>query len=282
MIDSLEISHPLHQTTLSRFLSACHSTPHILAATLSGSHASGTADEWSDLDLGVVIADDAYDDFAAGREAFLRQLGEPLFVEDFDIPGIIFFILADGTEAELAWSRASDFTEPHGPWRPLLDKTGVLGRGRRTTDDGPQAADPDSRATADEIETLRRQIMWFWHDLSHFITALGRDQLWWAAGQFETLRRVCVVLARLAYDFDDEEAADDPYFKLDMTLPDAALAPLRETFVPLERAAMLAATRQLLAQYRELAAPLADANGISYPHDLDRLMQSRLERLSGR
>ena len=269
-------------SVLNRFLTACHSTPHILAATLYGSHAAGTADEWSALDIGVVIADDAYDDFTAGREAFLRQLGEPLFIEDFGIPGIVFFILADATEGELTIDRASDFTEPRGAWRPLVDKTGVLGQGPRTTDDGPQTADPDLRPTADQLETLRRQIMWFWHDLSHFITALGRDQLWWAAGQLEILRRVCVVLARLAHNFDDEEAADDPYFKVDKTLSEAALAPLRETFVPLDRAAMLAAARQLLTHYRELAAPLAEAHGILYPHDLDRLMQSRLERLTGR
>lgn len=259
----------MHQTTLSRFVEACRSDPRVLAAYLYGSHASGTSDAWSDLDLGLVLAGDAFDDFAAGLEAFLRQLGEPLFIEDFDSDGVVFFILAGGTEGELAYGRAGEFTEPHGPWRPLLDKAGALA-----------AARPRPRTVpADQIETLRRQITWFWHDLSHFITAVAREQLWWAAGQLENLRRVVANLARLQHDFADGEVGDDPWFKLDVSLPDEALAPLRQTYVPLERAAMLGAARALIAHYRALAVPLAGAHGLVYPADLDRLLQARLARL---
>jgi len=255
---------------LSHFVTFCHSNPCIHAAILYGSHASGAADEWSDLDLGVVVADDAHDDFIAGREAFVRQLGEPLFIEDFDIPGMLFFILADGTEAELFIDRASDFGEPHGPWRALLDKTGAL-------ENAKPRSDPDP---AQQREALRRQIVWFWHDLSHFITAVGRGQLWWAYGQLEVLRRICANLARLRHDFNDEEVGDDPWFKLDKALPDEALAPLRLTYVPLERAAMLAAARAVIDFYRQLAAPLAEEHGIAYPAELERLMLTRLDKLA--
>lgn len=219
----------------------------------------------------MVIADDAHDDFIAGREAFLRQLGQPLFVEDFDIPGIAFFILADGTEGELSIDRVGDFTAPFGLWRPLLDKTGVLAGAKPR----PQP-DPDAQR-----ETLRRQIAWFWHDLSHCITALARGQLWWAAGQLEVLRRTAVILARLRHDFNDEDAADDPYFKLDKALPDGALAPLRATFVPLERAALFAAARAVIDFYRELAIPLAEEHSLRYPAELERLMLDRLDRARG-
>jgi predicted nucleotidyltransferase len=269
MISPLTITLPNQQNTLSRFLSACQSNPRILAAVLYGSHARGAADEWSDLDIGVVVADEDYDDFAAGREAFLRQLGEPLFIEDFGSEGILFFILADGTEGELSYDRAGDLTEPHGPWRALLDKGGVLAQAKPR----PQ---PDPAA---QVEALRQQVTWFWHDLSHFITAMGRGQLWWAAGQLEVLRRTCVNLARLRHDFNDQEVGDDPWFKLDKTLPEEALAPLRATFVPLERAAMLGAARVILDTYRGLAVPLGEERGVRYPTELERLMLGRLERL---
>jgi hypothetical protein len=267
-MDLPAISLPHHQATLDRFLAACHTDPHILAATLYGSHARGAADEWSDLDIGVVIADDAYDDFLAGGEAFLRQLGEPLFVEDFDIPGIAFFILIDGTEGELSIDRAGDLTAPFGLWRPLLDKTGVLAGAKPR----PQP-DPDAQR-----ETLRRQIVWFWHDLSHCITALARGALWWAAGQLEVLRRTAVILARLRHEFNDEDAADDPYFKVDKALPDEALAPLRATFVPLEREALFKAVHTVIDFYRELAIPLAEERGLRYPAELERLILDRLEK----
>ena len=255
---------------LDRFRSICHSTPRILAATLNGSHASGRADEWSDLDLGVVVADDAYDDFIANRQAFIRRLGEPLFIEDFDIPGLLFFILADGTEGELAIDRASDFTEPYGSWRPLVDKGSTLARAKPRSQPDPAA----------QAESLRRQVMWFFHDLSHFITAMARGQLWWAAGQLEILRRTCVILARLSLDFADADATDDPYFKLDKALPAGELAPLATTFVPLERAAMLAAAHTLVDYYRQTARSLAEAHAIRYPVELESLMLERMERLS--
>jgi hypothetical protein len=254
---------------MERFTAVCRADPRVLAAILYGSHARGAADEWSDVDVGLALADDAYDDFVARREAFVRQLGEPLFMEDFGNEGILFFILADGAEGEMAYDRAGDFTEPHGPWRPLVDKNDILSKAKPR----PEAD------TADQIETLRRQIMWFWHDLSHFITAMGRGQLWWAAGQLEALRRVCVNLARLRHDLNDAEVGDEPYFKVDKALPAEELVPLEGTFVPLNRTAMLAAARVILGVYRGLAAPLAEERGIRYPIELDELMLGRLARL---
>lgn len=253
---------------LERFFTICQDDPRILAATLGGSHARGAADEWSDVDIGVVVTDDAYDEFVATRRAFLQSLGEPLFIEDFDLEGIVFFILTDGTEGELTYARRSDYKEPSGSWRVVVDKTGVLAQ-----------AEPRPRPDpAAQREALRRQLTWFWHDLSHFITAIARGQLWWAAGQLDLLRRVCLNLARLHHNFDDEEVGDDPAFKIDQKLPTAALVSLRGTFVPLERAALLAAGRVIAAYYRELAIPLAEEHGVPYPADLERVMLSRFSQ----
>jgi len=255
---------------LPRLISICQSDPHILAATLFGSHARDAVDEWSDLDIGIVIADDAYDDFIVDREAFVRQLGEPLFVEDFDIPGLLFFILADGTEGEIVIDRASDFTVPYGEWRALVDKNDTLSKAKPRPEPDP----------AGQVETLRRQVIWFWHDLSHFTTAMARGQLGWAAGQLEILRRVCVTLARLRQDFADTDAADDPYFKIDKALPAGDLVLLAATYVPLERAAMLEAARLITDTFRKAALPLAEAHNIRYPVELESLMLGRLARLS--
>lgn len=269
-MDALETPISPNQLALSRFVSACRADSRILAARLYGSHARGAADEWSDLDIAVVIVDDAYDEFIAGREAFVRQLGRPLFIEDFDNDGIVFFMLADGAEGELSIDRESNSIEPRGMWRALVDKTGVLSR-----------AQPRSEADlAEQVETLRRQIMWFWHDLSHFTTAMGRGQWWWAAGQLEVLRRICLNLARLRHDFSDTEVGDDPFFKVDKALPAEALAPLQRTFAPMERAAMLAAVRLIIDYYRELASTLAEEHGIRYPVELERLILARLARLA--
>jgi hypothetical protein len=129
---------------------------------------------------------------------------------------------------------------------------------------------------------LRRQVYWFWHDLSHFITAMGRGQLWWGYGQLEALRRYCVDLVRLRQDFGDRDAADDSYWKLEKAVPVDRLAALGVTFCPLEQEAMLQAALVIVGFFREVAPILAEAHGIAYPAELERVMIVRLQELDGR
>lgn len=210
---------PHHQLVLDRFVAVCQADARVVAALLGGSYASGTADAYSDLDLGLITTDEAYADLLAERATLVRRLGEPLFLETFDRPELVFVVFADGAEIELALGRASAFTHiTRGPYRILLDKVGILAGA-----DFP-GAEPSA---AEQRETLRRLVTWFWHDVSHFITALARGQLWWAHGQLEELRRMCVNLARLRHDFT---VAAEGYEKVEHALPIAQLVPLQATF----------------------------------------------------
>lgn len=260
-------------TTLDRFVAACRADGRVVAAALHGSRARGAADRYSDLDLGVITTNATYEGFVAGREAFVRHLGEPLFLEDFCLSDTLFFILADGTEGELVVGRESRFYETDGgPFRVLVDKADILAG----------AAFPHSRpAPAERAETLRQLVVWFWHDLSHLITALGRGQLWWAAGQLEVLRRYGVNLARLRRDFTDSDVGEEAYFKVERALPAEWLSSLVATFVPLERDALPRAAWIIVGFYQELAIPLAREHGIAYPVELERIMVERLRGLGG-
>jgi streptomycin adenylyltransferase len=250
-------------------VAACEADPRVVAAFVYGSHAAGAADAYSDVDLGVVTTDEAYEEFLAGRCEFVRRLGEPLLLEDFDWPATVFFVLADGMEGELAVGRASGFTRVvRGPCRALLDRAGILA-GAVFTGEAP--------ARDEQIETLRRVLSWFWHDVSHLVTALGRGQLWWAAGQLDVLRVMCVNLARLAEDFT---ARPDGHDKVDAVLPAARLAPLASTWCPLDGEAMRRAALTLAAFHRELGPALARAHGVPYPDRLAVMMCGRLQALS--
>ncbi len=90
-MDSQEIQlPPNHQVAIDRFVAACQADERVVAAFLGGSYARGTADAYSDLDLYLITTDEAHEDFFAGREAFMRLLGEPVFLEDFGIPNILY------------------------------------------------------------------------------------------------------------------------------------------------------------------------------------------------
>lgn len=253
-----------HQTVVDHFLAACQADARIVTAFLGGSYASGAADAYSDLDLYLITTDEAYEEFLAERDAFVRQLSEPLFLEDWGNPYCYFFVLADGTEGELWIGQQSHFQHIHGGAHTvLLDKQGIL-----TGVTFPlHEADP-----AEQTEQLRQLIMNFWHEIGHFNKALARNQVWFAYGSLETMRHICVNLARLRHNFADEGVGEEPFFKIEGAMPVEQLAPLQATFCPLELEAIRQAGAVLVQFYREAATALAASHGLSYPATLDRVM----------
>ena len=233
-MDAQELQMPHnHQVILNRFVAACHADERVLAAFIGGSYARGMTDAYSDLDFRLIVTDEAYDDFLAGREAFIRLLGEPVFLENYHGDGgdFVFSIFSDGTEAELALGRKSHFNHFYvESYRVLLDKKGILAGAVFSWQEPTQT---------EQIETLRSLINWFWHNLSHhFITPMARGQLWSAYGALEDLRLTCVNLARLRQNFS---AKAEGYEKVEQTVPVEQLAPLQASFCLMERDAMLQA-----------------------------------------
>jgi hypothetical protein len=257
-----------HQAVLERFIDACRADSRVVAAFLGGSQVTGLADAYSDLDLYLIVMNKDYDDLLAGREAFIGLLGEPLFLADFDIPNCTFFILSDGTEGELWIGSESRFKDIHGgPIRVLVDKQGVLAGASFPM----QGADPIA-----QVEVLRQQIVLFWHEFSHFVKAMGREQLWFAYGSLEAMRGMCMNLARLRYNFRDGDVGEEPYFKVETVMPVEQLAPLQETFCPLEYVAMHRAASLIIRFYQEVAPTLAQKHGVAYPERLVNLMVPQL------
>jgi predicted nucleotidyltransferase len=260
---------PNHQAVVDRFINASQADERIVAALLVGSYVKGSPDRYSDIDLYAITTDEAYDDFASTRDSFVHQLGEPLFMEDFDLPGIVFLIFSDGTEVELSYVRASQINKVfNGAFQVLLDKknitVGIVSREHEIDQDKQK-------------EKLRRLMQRFWHEMSHFIAAIGRGQLWWAQGQLEAMRSICVNLVRLRNNILDEDAGEEPYFKIENVMPVEQLAALQETFPPLEKQAILKAGLAIFRFYRDIAPSLAQMHGIHYSHELERVMMKRLQ-----
>ncbi len=267
----LDLPDP-QRVVASRFLDLCLADRRIIAAFIGGSHARGQADQYADLDLYFVTTDEAYEDFVSEKTRFAHQLGRLLFLEDFGVMHGALFVHENGTEGEFWFGRQSDFqTICSGPYQILFDRLGLLEGGAFPA----PAADRER-----QLDVLRRQIDWFWHDLSHFIKAMGRQQWWFAYGQVEALRRMCVMLARLNHDFNDATVAEgEPYFKIEESLPVAVLEPLRSTCCGVEPKALLQAGKALCEYYRAVAPGIAKAHGIAYSVELEQLLWPQLLRL---
>jgi predicted nucleotidyltransferase len=256
------------QPLLDRLTQLCAEDDRIVAAFIGGSHARGEADPFSDADLCVIAKDDDLPGVVADRARLVGLLGRPLFVEDFGLGDIVFFVLADGTEGEIFFGAEGrlDELEP-GRYRTVFDPDGILD----AVVFDEERADPD-----EQREVLRQTLTWFWHELSHFIAAIGREQLWWAAGQLEALRGHCVNLVRMEHG---SWAAEEPYEKLDLVVDVDRLGPLRSTFVPIERENLLRAANDLVRFFTKTAPAVAEAHGATYPVELEHLMVDRLEGL---
>jgi hypothetical protein len=109
---------------------------------------------------------------------------------------------------------------------------------------------------------------------------MGRGQLWWAQGQLEVIRSICVGLARLENDFTDQEVEEEVYSKIENVMPVERLFNLKETICPIEKGPLLRSAHIIVKFYKDLAVPLAQKYGIPYPHALERVMIERLEKLT--
>jgi predicted nucleotidyltransferase len=262
---------PHHKAFVDRFVNACQADDRIVAAFLGGSYARGYADAYSDVDLCAITTDGSFEELLKEREVFLRSLGDLVFLEDFDSPTTAFYMYADDTEGELNIAREGQLEAIHaGPFHVLLDKKRLL-----ETAEFPERVP----ASADQIEKLRRQVQLFWHELSHFITAMQRGHIWWAQGQLEALRAICVNLARLRHNILDADVGEEAYFKIEYVMPVELLSSLKETFHPMEREEMLESGLAIVRFYLEIAPALAQKHAVKYSHDLERVMLSRLQRL---
>jgi predicted nucleotidyltransferase len=260
-----------YQDIVNRFIAACQADERIVAAFLGGSYAQDKADKYSDLDLYFITTDEAYEIFLAERESFVRLLGKPLFLESFGKPHGYFVIFSNGADCEIWFGRESKFHEIHGgPYRVLLDKTGIL---------AGEVFPIHVAEQAEQIEVLRQQLDWFWHELSHFIKAMARKQLWFAYGQLELLRQKCVNLARLRYNFSDAYGGEEPYFKIEQAMPIEQLLPLQTTYCAMQYQPMLQAANVICRFYQEVAPNLAKANSLTYQTDLEQMMMSQLKEL---
>ena len=262
---------PNQQAFVERFVKACDADDRVVAAFLGGSTVKGYADAYSDVDLCLITTEQSLDEFIKAREAFLRSLGDLVFLEDFDHPQTVFYIYTDNTEGELNLFSEAQLGEIHsGPFHILLDKKHLL--------EGAEFPErvPDS---SDQMEKLRSQVQGFWHELSHFITAMQRSQIWWAQGQLEALRSICVNLARLRHNILDADVGNEAYFKIENVMPVEQLSALKETFGPMEKESMLRAVLVIVRFYLEIAPALAQKHEVHYSHGLERVMVDRLQRL---
>lgn len=251
---------------LERLMAGLRSDNRVAALFLGGSHAAGTADEHSDLDLYLITSDAAFESLRSERKALLGALGEIVFLEEHSDFGflMLLFIYADGVHGEIALAPARDLHDVHGgPHVVLLDRKGLLeGREFETF-----RLDQESRARV--TESLLR---WFWYDRGLLYVALARENLWSAHHYLELCRERCLTLARLLAHPGIWPGGHE---KAEAMLDTAMLALFEPTVVPLDSDRMYRAAHKVTDLYLQLGPEAARMFEASFP---DRLVETQLKR----
>lgn len=193
-----------HAAVLLRLFEAAAADERIRALRVRGSLARGTADEHSDVDTRIWIADGDYDTVLAELPAIVRSFGPAIDVL-FETPGspYLFVQYADGVQLELSTARASDLGGRDRRVVVLLDRDGLWERPF------------ESAAPWDEQLWLG----WAWMALADVDKYLRRDSLWEALTTLEKARSLLLRHHAL------EAGVHDPEYGLTSILDDGAPLP---------------------------------------------------------
>ncbi len=158
---------------LTRLLERADEDKRIRAVSLEGSLARGGADELSDLDTRIWVADDEFDSMLADLPSFARAVGVPLDIL-FETPGshFLFVQYVDGVQLELLALRTSEATGAVSGELVLMDRDGRL----RGVEETPAPWD------------MNLWLGWAWMRLFDLEKYLRRGVLWRALIKLEEAR----------------------------------------------------------------------------------------------
>lgn len=189
-----------------RLLRIAGSDPDVTGAAITGSHAGGEADQWSDIDLAFGVRGPLGEALERWTGWLYEDFGA---VHHWDLPSgpavYRVFLLPGWLEADIAFTPAHQF----GPLGPLW----------RTVFGDIAPVEPTAPPTVDDLAGRA------WHHVLHARVSIERHRLWQAQYWVGAARGQVVSLAclRLGYPTAHARGAH--------LLPPEVTAPLEETLV---------------------------------------------------
>jgi predicted nucleotidyltransferase len=112
--------------SLAALVAACEDDPAVLAAWVGGSLARDTADDWSDVDLHLLVAHP--EEFGSGiTEWFAQTIPAVLADQIPGVPGGFMFVTPDWVHVDVIVHGGRDFSQDEFPARVLHDPQGLVG-----------------------------------------------------------------------------------------------------------------------------------------------------------
>jgi hypothetical protein len=263
----------VRQEMRARILAAAEADPRIVGVLDYGSSSEGRDDAWSDLDLALVLDDEALGPFSADWRDWAVQFGPLLLAYEggvghpwaaYDTPGLplrvdFAFHALSGIGAIAGWPNAPRSLEA----MLLLDKTGgQIGAlvGRLV---GQPLAPPDAAVAFEQVGGD------FWYYLLRIYSKLQRGQEWAARHDFTfvIVGNLCALL-RLEADATEHWRGMGAAVGIEQVISARRLQQLDETIPGVGRAGLLAAIQRAAQVGYEVCAVVSERQGMPWPKEL--------------
>lgn len=174
-----------HRVVLDRVTTFFRGYPGVVGGYVSGSVAKGVADRHSDLDLGIIFADEQSRE-RAWAERWDWEIGPWFhrFDADHHRPYFVIYLLEPGVKTDIPLNLVADPPEPAGaPYEVLWDSTGDVTRWVEASNAARQELRPDWSDASHEEERL-----WAW--TYYCVLHIRRGEYYDVAYDFHMLRNI--------------------------------------------------------------------------------------------
>jgi hypothetical protein len=258
---------PRHRARLEAACRAAMEDPDVVGMALGGSFAEGSPDEYSDLDLKIVVEDEAFDRALGRREELAEACGHVVAAFTGGHVGeerLLITLYDDLLHVDFLVVGLSGLAEQnHGrPVHVLWERNGRLSK----ILPGEPSHDP-----ASDLEWMEARIWtWVWYTHSKIL----RGELYEAIDALNVVRGW--VLFRLTALRAGEPSRGARF--AEERIGDRAEEFARTVAGPLDREALLEALRATVRLYLEMADPLLERHGIERASEARAAVLGALER----
>jgi predicted nucleotidyltransferase len=231
-----------------------------------GSVATGKTDEYSDLDLYMLVEKQDYPQVFEERASFARKLGEVLSSFEVEWPNCQLYgvILENCLEVDLCYCKLEQ-VEIFGPFRILYDRDGDLDQllSKRL-----------SHCEVDVRKELNENLDLAAYNALHAINMLRRGELWSSIRQVETLRKRIVTLIGLRTHTDVAEE----YRRLESIAGETEKLYLQKTLCGYDSKLLKHSIEAAIILFMNKARALCQEQNMTFPASrFDKLLQHLAE-----